>query len=238
MADGFLSSPAGLQGEDLGNGAVALRWTYADDIVAQNILFDAFAGPDLTDPLRSRVAADVAGLAVTVGGFEQGGTWYFTVVAKRAPLLSLPSRTLALYVRPVTPAAGITPPTTAAATEASGLGFPFRVDGLGAVEAEGGSALLRGKILQLLLTSPGERVNLPDYGTRLRDLVFDPNSDVLAATTEFMIRRALQKYLGDELRVEQVAVSASDNVLQVNIVYLRKSDLQFERVRVGVPLPT
>jgi phage baseplate assembly protein W len=105
------------------------------------------------------------------------------------------------------------------------------------VSSDGGSALLRGQILQLLLTSPGERVNVPEFGTRLRDLVFDPNNDVLAASTEFMIKRALQTYLSDAMRVEQVAVSANDGLLQVNIVYLRTSDLQFERVRVGIPLP-
>jgi phage baseplate assembly protein W len=236
MANGFLSSPAGLHGQDLGGGTVALRWTYAEDIVAQGIVFDVFAATDPTDPFRSRVVADLNALTRTIAGFESGGLFYFIVVAKRAPLLSLPSRALAIRVEPVLRPVDFSPATTAGAAQA-GLAFPFGIDVLGSISAEGGSALLRGKILQLLLTSPGERVNLPDYGTRLRDLVFDPNADVLAATTEFMIQRALQKYMADEIRVEQVAISVNDNVLQVNIVYLRKSDLQFERVRVGVPLP-
>lgn len=237
MANGFLPSPAGLQGKDIGDGTVALRWTYSENILTQNIVFDVFAAPDPTDPFRSRVAADLNTLAATITGLESGGLLYFVVVAKRAPLLSLPSRALLISVQPVLGPSDSSPATTAGDAQDLAPSFPFAIDALGSVSAEGGSSLLRGKILQLMLTSPGERVNLPDYGTRLRDLVFDPNAEVLAASTEFMIQRALQKYMADEIQVEQVAISINDNVLQVNIVYLRKSDLQFERVRVGVPLP-
>ncbi len=236
MAD-FLSSPSALQGKDLGGGSVALRWAYPDDIVAQNVVFDIFASGDPLDPFRSRPAAGVAALSATVAGFEQGGDFYFTIVAKRAPLLSLPSAILRVHVEPVAAAQTTAPPTTVTARAASGLRFPFGIDALGAVAGDDGDSLLRGKILQLLLTSPGERVNLPDYGTRLRDLVFDPNSDVLAATTEFMIRRTLQKFMQDEIQVDQVGITNNENDLQVTIVYLRKSDLRLERVRVGVPLP-
>jgi uncharacterized protein len=118
-----------------------------------------------------------------------------------------------------------------------GLGFPFGITASGSVFAQGGDPLLRGKVLQLLLTSPGERVNLPDYGTRLLDLVFDPNSDVLAATTQFFISRALQTYLGDEIRVGEVAITNDDSTLFVNISYTRREDGRADQLRVGVPLP-
>jgi uncharacterized protein len=117
-----------------------------------------------------------------------------------------------------------------------GLGVPFGIDGAGHVFAQGGDALLRSKVLQLLLTSPGERVNLPDFGTRLRDLVFDPNNDVLAAATEFAVTRALQRFLGDQIHVDQVQIATRDNELHVDISYLRKSDLTTERLRIGVPI--
>jgi hypothetical protein len=237
VASGFLSSPDGLEGRELGGGVVKLRWTYPEDFSAQHIVFDIFASGDPTNAFRSCVASDIAGLEATIGGFERGGTFYFIAVAKRAPLLSLPSRALAVKVAAPTVTSAASGPVAADTAELAGLAFPFAINLLGSVSSEGGSALLRGQILQLLLTSPGERVNLPDYGTRLRDLVFDPNNDVLAATTEFMIKRALQKYLADDIRVEQVAVTANQELLQVNIVYLRTSDLQFERVRVGIPLP-
>jgi uncharacterized protein len=238
VATEFLSSPDGLEALDAGGGVVTIRWAYPDDFAKLRIVFDIFASPDPTDAFRTCVASDVAGLEVDVAGFERGGTIYFVALAKRAPLLSLPSRALAFEIaRTTTREAPPSPVSVSDTAKPAGLAFPFAVDRLGSISSDGGSARLRGQILQLLLTSPGERVNVPDFGTRLRDLVFDPNNDVLAASTEFMITRALQKYLADEIRVEQVAVSADDAVLHVHIVYLRTSDLQFERVRVGIPLP-
>lgn len=236
MASG-LASAFGLEGRDSGAGSVSLRWSYPDDIVAQNVTFDVFASSEPLDPFRLRPATGVAALSVAVEGFEQGGEIFFSVVARRDPQLSLPSAILRVAVQPVRALEPTTASTTAAVRPASGMGFPFQIDALGAVSGDDGDSLLRGKILQLLLTSPGERVNLPDYGTRLRDLVFDPNSDVLAATTEFMIRRTLQKFLQDDIEVDQVGITSSQEKLEVTVVYLRKSNLRLERVLVGVPLP-
>jgi hypothetical protein len=232
-----LASPADLRGRDLGGGQVALEWSHPDDIMAQDITFDVYSSPDPLNPFRTLRAGGLAAMAVVLSGFTDGGAHYFTVVARRGPLLSLPSATVLVAGQPIVQPVLVGPGAAEAAALPSGLGFPFKIDGTGGVLAQGGDPLLRGKILQLLLTAPGERVNLPDYGTRLRDLVFDPNNDVLAATTEFMVNRALQKYLGDEIHVEKVQVTNQENELDVDIVYLRKSDLRLERVRVGVPVP-
>ncbi|GEM_PF-91714 len=232
-----MTSPADLTGEDQGDGTVFLEWTYADDITAKKIAFDLFSSPDSLDPFRTLRAGGIKTTSALIAGFEEGGDQYFTVIARRGGSFSLPSKTLALSIQPVqspveTPPGGGGPPSVP-----SGLGFPFQIDGTGGVYAQGGDPLLRGKILQLLLTSPGERVNLPEYGTRLRDLVFDPNDDILAATTEFMVNRALQRFLGDEIQVDRVGVQNEEDTLQVEIVYIRKSDLRMERLRIGLPIP-
>lgn len=117
-----------------------------------------------------------------------------------------------------------------------GLDFPFGIDARGRVSAHHGDPLLRARILQLLLTSPGERVNQPEFGTRLRDLVFDPNSDILLAATEFAVTRALQRFLGDQIEVEAVQISTLESELHVDISYVRKRDLTAQRVRVGIPI--
>ena len=44
-------------------------------------------------------------------------------------------------------------------------------------------------IEQLLFTEPGERVNRPDFGSGLLQLVFAPNSPELAAALQFTSRR-------------------------------------------------
>jgi uncharacterized protein len=231
-----LASAADLEGHDLGGGRVSLRWTYPLDPTTHDVRFDVYSAADPLDPFRTLRLQDHPATSAELAGFEQGGDAWFTVVARRGAVAALPSRPLRVAVRPVVQPVALVPATTTAQAPA-GLGFPFRIDGTGAVLVRGGDSQLRGKILQLLLTSPGERVNLPEYGTRLKDLVFDPNNDVLAAATEFAVARALMRFLGDQLQVDSVQVSANGGELNVDIVYLRKSDLQTERLRVGIPIP-
>jgi uncharacterized protein len=232
-----LASASDLTGRDRGAGNVTLSWSYPGDIAALAIVFDVFGSADPRDLFHARLAGDVAATTVDLEGFGFAGDRYFTVVARRGDRLSLPARALLLPVQPPS-LPGPTPAGGAAGALASGLGFPFGITSLGGVFAQGGDALLRGKILQLLLTSPGERVNLPDFGTRILDLVFDPNSEVLAATTEFMVARALQKFMADEIQIDKVEITADDSTLNVEISYLKKADLRAELVRVGIPLPS
>lgn len=230
-----LASATDLEGHDLGGGRVALRWTWPQDPATHQVRFDVYSASDPLDPFRVLRLHDHPATSAELAGLEQGDAW-FAVVARRGAVAALPSRPLRVAVRAVDRPVALVPATPGAQAP-GGLGFPFRIDGAGRVLAEGGDPLLRGKILQLLLTSPEERVNLPEYGTRLKDLVFDPNNDVLAAATEFAVARALMRFLGDELQVDSVQVGADGGELNVDIVYLRKSDLQTERLRVGVPIP-
>jgi hypothetical protein len=76
-------------------------------------------------------------------------------------------------------------------------------------------------IHQVLFTNPGERVNRPDFGCGLLQLVFMPNSEALAAATQFTVQGALQRWLGDVIQVERVEVTAVDARLHVEVVYRR-----------------
>ena len=116
--------------------------------------------------------------------------------------------------------------------DTTGIAFPFRIDRLGQLATLSGDANIRAKIVQVVLTAPGERVNLPTFGCGLRDLVFDPNNDILAATTEFAITRALQEWMADEILVERVDVSAHDGSLVVGIVYVRRDRLERGQVKI------
>jgi Bacteriophage baseplate protein W len=231
-----LASAGDLEGSDLGGGRLSLRWTYPLDPAAHDIRFDVYSASDPLDPFRTLRLSDYAATTAELDGFEQGGDAYFTVIARHGAVTALPSRLLHLSVQPVIHPVALVPATAGARTP-SGLGFPFGINGTGTVLAQDGDPLLRGKILQLLLTSPGERVNLPEYGTRLRDLVFDPNNDILAASTEFAVARALMRFLADELQVDKVQVRNDDSELTVDVIYVRKSDLHTERLSVGIPIP-
>jgi phage baseplate assembly protein W len=85
--------------------------------------------------------------------------------------------------------------------------FPFRIDTASQQTAQAGYPdHVDQMIRQLLLTSPGERVNLPQFGCGLRSLVFAPNSDALAATVQLRVNQGLQQWLAGIVNVTQVTV--------------------------------
>lgn len=57
-----------------------------------------------------------------------------------------------------------------------------------------GDAAVRQAILLLLSTSPGERVNRPDYGSHLNRLVFAPNDETTAGLAIHYVRQALRRW--------------------------------------------
>jgi phage baseplate assembly protein W len=103
------------------------------------------------------------------------------------------------------------------------LDYPFHVDGRGRAGTTAREDHVRDLIEQVLFTSPGERVNRPDFGCGLKTLVFAPNSDALAAATQVLVRASLQRWLENEVEVEGVDVSAQDARLTVTVAYRLRS---------------
>lgn len=99
------------------------------------------------------------------------------------------------------------------------LDYPYRIDGLGRTATTTWHEHLRDLIEQLLFTNPGDRVNRPDFGSGLLQLVFAPNSVELAASLQFTVQAALQQWLGERIAVEAVEVSAEDATLRVRVRY-------------------
>jgi uncharacterized protein len=101
--------------------------------------------------------------------------------------------------------------------------FPFQVDHKGRTAQSNDEDHIRDMIEQVLFTSPGERVNRPTFGSGLMQLVFQPNSDELAATTRFLVQGALQQWLGDLIEVNNLEVQNIDSSLLVTVVYTIRS---------------
>jgi hypothetical protein len=97
---------------------------------------------------------------------------------------------------------------------------PFQFDGRGRTAATETDDHIREMIEQLLFTNPGERVNQPDLGSGLLQMVFAPNSPEVAAALQLTVQAALQRYLGDLINLQQVQVSAQDSVLTVVVQYV------------------
>jgi phage baseplate assembly protein W len=100
------------------------------------------------------------------------------------------------------------------------IDYPFHFDGRGRTATTTDDDHIRDMIEQVLFTQPGERVNRPDFGSGLLQLVFQPNSDELAAATQYMVQGALLKWLGDLILVESVQVESQDAMIRVLIQYV------------------
>ena len=108
------------------------------------------------------------------------------------------------------------------------IDFPFKFDNRGRTAVTDDEAHIRDMIEQVLFTSPGERVNRPDFGSGLMQLVFAPNSTELAATTQMLVQGALQKWLGDLIQVQSVQVESEDEKLRIAIEYTIRSSQQHQ----------
>jgi len=99
------------------------------------------------------------------------------------------------------------------------ISFPFRINDNGLVAQTDENTHIREMIEQLLFTSPGERVNRPELGCGLLDLIYAPISGEVVATTQFTVQSALSQWLGDLIRVENVTIGTAEEMITVTIHY-------------------
>src|SRR5258708_2676494 len=104
--------------------------------------------------------------------------------------------------------------------------FPLQFDAIGHTATATDNGHIRDMIEQVLFTSPGERVNRPTFGSGLMQLVFQPNSDALSSTTQFLVQGALLQWLGDIIIVNEVQVIHQDSTLQITVSYTVRASQQ------------
>ena len=98
------------------------------------------------------------------------------------------------------------------------VNFPYQFDGRGRT-MDPLADYLRQLVEQVLFTSPGERVNMPDFGSGLLQLPFAPTSMEIAAATQFTVQGALQKWLSGLIKVLSVVADSQESVLTVTVTY-------------------
>jgi phage baseplate assembly protein W len=111
--------------------------------------------------------------------------------------------------------------------------YPFHFDGRGRTASTDDDDHIRDLIEQLLFTRSGERVNRPDFGSGLLQLVFAPNSDELAATAQFLVQGSLQQWLGDLIQVEGVKVDSYESTFQITVQYTIRRTQQRQIAQFG-----
>ena len=113
------------------------------------------------------------------------------------------------------------------------IDYPFHFDERGRTASTDTDAHIRDLIEQLLFTNPGERVNRPDFGSGLMQLIFAPNSPELAAALQYTLQAALQQWLGDLIELQALEVESDDSRLTVVVQYIVRRTQESQLARIS-----
>ncbi|MEH2070104.1 MAG: GPW/gp25 family protein [Nostoc sp.] len=116
--------------------------------------------------------------------------------------------------------------------------FPFQFDRYyRTASTSNENSHIRDLIEQLLFTTPGERVNRPDFGCGVLSLIFAPNSPELVTTMEITIQASIEQWLGDLIDLQTLEVTNVDSSLYIMVEYLVQSsgEVQTATYRTTVP---
>ena len=116
--------------------------------------------------------------------------------------------------------------------------YPIAIDAsLGRLQEETDyAAHVEQLIKQVLFTSPGERVNRPDFGCGVKRMVFAPNDEVVASLAQVTILEALKRWLDPVITVNTVTVKAVNEVLQILVAYTLKARQERRYLNLEVTL--
>ncbi len=116
------------------------------------------------------------------------------------------------------------------------LAYPWRIGANGLTARAGDEDHARQMIEQLLLTNVGERVNRPDFGGGLYQLIFAPNSPELSATLQLTLQAGVQRYLADIVDVGGLTVSSDDDRLMVEVRFQMRNSAVVSAAAIELPL--
>ncbi|HEX3786621.1 MAG TPA: GPW/gp25 family protein [Pseudonocardiaceae bacterium] len=107
----------------------------------------------------------------------------------------------------------------------SGWAFPLGVDATGRIALASGQRDIEQAVQLILRTYPGERPMRPEFGSRLRDFVFDGANGTNATEISQEVRAALLRW-EPRIMVEDVVVTVDadePSTLYIDIGYLTRA---------------
>lgn len=132
-----------------------------------------------------------------------------------------------------------------------GLQYPLVKTSRGVMAQKKDVDQIKADILQLLLTNPGERVMMPQFGTPLRTLVFEQNDAALELTATNMIATAIKNW-EPRVVITNIAVTSQvsktdlnpqdsldevDHILGIKIQFVNPTNLsQTEELVMQLPI--
>lgn len=130
------------------------------------------------------------------------------------------------------------------------LQYPFQKTSRGLLAQKKGVDSIKADLLQLLLTRPGERVMLPDFGTPLNRLIFDPNDAILRDAAKTMIVNSINKW-EPRIIVDNINVSLAsmedlnpndpgddlEAIMKISIKFIDPENIsEVNELRLSIPL--
>jgi uncharacterized protein len=109
--------------------------------------------------------------------------------------------------------------------------FPFNYNIYGHVEDAGIDKHIRDMMEQILFTIPGERVNRPDFGCGVQNMVFGSTLPEVMSVKQTGIQSQLQRYLGHLIKLQEVKVTTEESRVDILIRYIVYAD-QSEHTKV------
>lgn len=132
-----------------------------------------------------------------------------------------------------------------------GIPYPITKTPLGFMYSQGGVNQIKADLLQLLLTNPGERVMEPNFGTPLRELLFEPNDATLQVKARNVIATAIATW-EPRIAVSSIEVSSQvdqntlspyddkteiEHILSIKILFVDPQNItQIQDLTLEVPL--
>ncbi len=120
--------------------------------------------------------------------------------------------------------------------EIRGFSLPFRIDpATGGVAWARGDEKLKENLIHILLTGAGERVMQPDYGGGIRQLVHDPNNEVLRAVVQHQIAKSIGQW-EPRIALQEIVVTPEEGTLVIRLRYVVRRTRQPGSLSVPIGL--
>jgi uncharacterized protein len=111
--------------------------------------------------------------------------------------------------------------------------FPYALDSTGQTARANPVDQVEQTLEQILFTSPGERVNRPDFGSTLRNLTFAARTTELTTAVEALVEGALRKWAGNTIQIRDVDVDVQQDKVAVTIHYIEPRTQALRQIRVS-----
>ncbi len=100
------------------------------------------------------------------------------------------------------------------------LVFPFRIGNDGrTAQISSPEEHIRDELIQLILTNPGERLFLPEFGGGVRRLVFESADPTTEGMTKATLTQAISRWLGHRITLEDLIVNVENETIAVELKY-------------------